>query len=37
VDVHDASGVRELKSDQPLECSLLPGSSVPVSTFYHLT
>jgi Uma2 family endonuclease len=36
VAVHTASGVRELKGDQPLEDPLLPGFSVPVSTFYLL-
>lgn len=34
VAVHTATGVRELKGDQPLEDPLLPGFSVPVSTFY---
>lgn len=34
VSVHTANGVRELKGDQPLEDPLLPGFSVPVSTFY---
>ena len=34
VAVHTASGVRELKGDQPLEDPLLPGFSVPVSTLY---
>jgi Uma2 family endonuclease len=36
VAVHTASGVRELKGDQTLEDPLLPGFSVPVSTFYLL-
>ena len=34
VAVHTATGVRELKGDQPLEDPLLPGFSVPVSNFY---
>jgi Uma2 family endonuclease len=34
VSVHTATGVRELKGDQPLEDPLLPGFSVPVSAFY---
>jgi hypothetical protein len=34
--VHTIAGVRELKGDQLLEDSLLPGFSVPVSTLYFL-
>jgi Uma2 family endonuclease len=34
VAVHAATSVRELKGGQPLEDPLLPGFSVPVSTFY---
>jgi len=34
VAVHTATGVRELKGDQPLEDPLLPGFSVPVFTLY---
>jgi Uma2 family endonuclease len=36
VAVHTIAGVRELKGDQLLEDSLLPGFSVPVSTLYFL-
>jgi len=36
VAVHNANGVRELKGDEKLEDPLLPGFSVPVSTFYRL-
>jgi Uma2 family endonuclease len=36
VAVHTATGVRELTGDQPLEDPLLPGFSLPVSTFYLL-
>jgi len=34
VAVHTATGVRELSGDRTLEDPLLPGFSVPVSTFY---
>ena len=34
--MHTATGVRELGGEQKLEDRLLPGFSVPVSTFYLL-
>jgi Uma2 family endonuclease len=36
VAVHTATGVRELSGEQQLEDPLLPGFSVPISTFYLL-
>jgi Uma2 family endonuclease len=35
--IHTSDSVRELKADQLIEDPLLPGFSVPVSTFFELT
>ena len=35
--IHTAGSVRELKADQLVEDSLLPGFSTPVSAFFELT